>query len=338
MAGDQRARRGHADEDRAGPGADRGRGLLAQRGVRLVADDDRVRVGDVARVADEPLVGLDRHRAVGRVLVAEQRGRDALRVAAVAQLAVELVDEVAAVGEDQDAAGARGLDEADRGDGLAGAGRVLEPEALAGVRVLGRLGDVLVLGLVRASSQSCGSSGSSSSSSSSSPRDRRPASSTGLGGATGAAASPFFSRSASSAVSVPESASTWCADSTVPSTSCGSSCESRRSSPSSSDHWRRQCGDGTFAPGLELDERSVERAPARRAGRERATRRPPPRSGRAHGRTPKRARSLRLKEAWPVRPLAWSQPWTARKVAVRSGRRLTRRTLQGDSRARAPGA
>ena len=35
------------------------------------------------------------------------------------------------MGEDQDAAGARGLDEADGGDGLAGAGRVLEPEAAA---------------------------------------------------------------------------------------------------------------------------------------------------------------------------------------------------------------
>ena len=76
------------------------------------------------------------------VLVPEQRGRDALGVAAVAQLAVELVDEVAAVGEDQDAAGARGLDEAERGDRLAGAGGVLEPEALAGVRVLGLLGEL----------------------------------------------------------------------------------------------------------------------------------------------------------------------------------------------------
>ena len=64
VAGDQRAGRGHADEDRAGPGADRRRGLLAQRGVGLVADDDRVGVGDVAGVADEPLVGLDGDRAV----------------------------------------------------------------------------------------------------------------------------------------------------------------------------------------------------------------------------------------------------------------------------------
>ena len=49
VAGDQRARGGHADEHRLVPVADRRRRLLAQRGVRLVADDDRVRVGDVAR-------------------------------------------------------------------------------------------------------------------------------------------------------------------------------------------------------------------------------------------------------------------------------------------------
>src|SRR6185436_16498140 len=129
-------RRRHTDEHRAGPRADRARRLLAQRRVRLVADDDRVRVGDVARVADEPLVGLDRHGAVRPGLVAEQRRGDARRVAAVTQLAVELVDQVAAVGEDQDAAGPRRLDEADRGDRLAGAGRVLEPEALARVGIL----------------------------------------------------------------------------------------------------------------------------------------------------------------------------------------------------------
>ena len=75
----------------------------------------------------------------------QQRRRDALLVAAVAQLAEELVDEVAAVGQDQHAAGARGLDEAERGDGLAGAGRVLEPEALGGVGVLGLLGELLLV-------------------------------------------------------------------------------------------------------------------------------------------------------------------------------------------------
>ena len=107
----------------------------------LVADHDRVGVGDALRVADEPLVGLDRDRPVGVVLAVEQRRREPLLVAAVGDLADELVDEVAAVGEDQDPAGARGLDEAERGDGLAGAGRVLEPEAARGAGVLGRLVD-----------------------------------------------------------------------------------------------------------------------------------------------------------------------------------------------------
>ena len=150
VAGDQRAGGGHADEDRADPGADAGAGLLAERGVGLVADDDRVGVGDAAGVAHEPLVGLDRDGAVGMVGVVQQRRREPLAVAAVGDLADELVDQVAAVGEDQDAAGARGLDEADRGDGLAGAGGVLEPEAPVGARVLGHLvADVLVLlGLV----------------------------------------------------------------------------------------------------------------------------------------------------------------------------------------------
>ena len=77
--------------------------------------------------------------------------------------------------------------------------------------------------------------------------------------------------SASSAASVPDSASTWWADSTVPSASLGSSSDSRRSSPSSSENSRRQAVEGCFAlrVGLELGERLVERAPARRAGRER---------------------------------------------------------------------
>src|SRR5204862_5576345 len=61
------------------------------------------------------------------------------------QLAEELVDEVAAVGQDQDAAGARGVDEAERGHRLAGAGRVLEPEAAGGIRVLGLLVDLDVV-------------------------------------------------------------------------------------------------------------------------------------------------------------------------------------------------
>jgi hypothetical protein len=104
VPGDQRARGGHADEDRARPGADRARGLLPERGVRLVANHDRVRVGDLAGVAHEPLVGLDRHRAVAVVLALQQGPSDAVLIAPVAKLAVELIDEVAAVGEDQHAA------------------------------------------------------------------------------------------------------------------------------------------------------------------------------------------------------------------------------------------
>ena len=146
VAGDQRARGRHADEDRAGPGADRAGRLLAERGVGLVADHDGVRRRDAARVADEPLVGLDGDWPVGLALLAvEQRGRDSLGVAAVAQLAVELVDEVPAVREDQHPTRAGRLDEAHGRDRLAGAGRVLEPEALVGVRVVrGALGDILV--------------------------------------------------------------------------------------------------------------------------------------------------------------------------------------------------
>src|SRR5205807_322418 len=77
--------------------------------------------------------------AVGRVLAGEQGSVDAVAIAAVAQLAVELVDQVTSVGQDQGPAGARTLDEAKRGDGLARAGGVLEPEATGGVGILGLL-------------------------------------------------------------------------------------------------------------------------------------------------------------------------------------------------------
>ena len=251
MAGDQRARRRHADEHRLVPVADRGGGLLAERRVRLVADDDRVGVGDVARVADEPLVGLDRHRAVGAVLAAHERRGDALAVAAVAQLAEELVDEVAAVREDQDPAGPRALDEAERRDGLAGAGRVLEPEALGGVGVLGRLGQLPLAGVLRRRlvlpvlrllglvlvlvvALLAGDPGRARARRRPPRRRRR---------------SRCRSRTRRAArSSVPESASTWWAESSVPSASRGSSSLSRRSRPSSSDQRWRQPTDGTLAP------------------------------------------------------------------------------------------
>ena len=72
------------------------------------------------------------------------------------------------------------------------------------------------------------------------PRPRRPRDAVG---------DPLpFPDSASSAVSVPDSASTWWAESTVPSTSFGSSWLSSRSRPSRSDQRWRHATDGTLAP------------------------------------------------------------------------------------------
>src|ERR1700722_10711609 len=144
MASDERAGGGHADEDRPCPGPDRTARLLAEGGVGLVADHDRVGAGDTPCIAHEPLVGLDGYGSLGRVLARVQGAGDALLITALAQLAVELIDEVAPVGEDQNAAGLGGLHEAERSDRLAGAGGVLEPEALGRVGILGLIGDVLL--------------------------------------------------------------------------------------------------------------------------------------------------------------------------------------------------
>ena len=141
MAGDQRPGRGHADEHGLGPAANAGARLLAERGVRLVADHNRVSVGDAVGVAHEPLVGLDRDRAIGMVRAVHERRRETVLVAAIGDLADELVDEVAPVGEDQHAAGSRRLNEPKRGNRLAGARGVLEPEPATCPRILGRLGD-----------------------------------------------------------------------------------------------------------------------------------------------------------------------------------------------------
>jgi hypothetical protein len=100
VAGDQGAGRGHADVDGAVPVADAGARFLAQGGVCLVADHDRVGAGDPLLVADEPLVGLNRDRPVGVVAAVEQRRPQPLLVAAGGDLTDELVDQVAAVGED----------------------------------------------------------------------------------------------------------------------------------------------------------------------------------------------------------------------------------------------
>ena len=239
-----------------GPGADAGAGLLAERGVGLVADHDRVGVGDAAGVADEPLVGLDRDRAVRVVGAVEQRRREPLAVAAVGDLADELVDEVAAVGEDQDAAGARGLDEADRGDRLAGAGGVLEPEAAVGARVLGRLVDdvlvllvlVPVLGLLVGLEGVVLVVGRLGSPVGRRRRSRLAPLPDPLPLAPEPFALPFCSSSAISAASVPESASTWCSFSSAPSARWDVSSASRRSSPSISEKLRRHSIEGASRP------------------------------------------------------------------------------------------
>ena len=143
-------------------------------------------------------------------------------VAVLGELAAELVDEQAAVGEDQDAFGARRLDEAGGGDRLAGRGRVAEAVAAHRAGVLLRLGRQLlvvlavgreaelVLGLVV------------------------------LVGRLGSSPLPFacplpfslFCTAAISSVSMPASASTWWRRSSVPDASCGGFSERTRSRPS----------------------------------------------------------------------------------------------------------
>ena len=222
---DQLLGRGHADVDRLAQRADRRRGLLAERGVRLVADHELVRVaGDLADVAREPRVGLDRDRVrvARRGVPLEDRVVEAAAVAVVGQLAPELVDEQAAVREDQDAFGAGGLDEAGGGDRLARRGRVAEAVAAdrAGIlldRQRLRL-DLLVLELgLRAPPPRA-------------PRPRRAAAPRRCRSRSRS----VFCAAAISSVSIPASASTWWRRSSVPEARCGGFSESTRSRPSRS--------------------------------------------------------------------------------------------------------
>ena len=43
-----------------------------KRGMCLIADDDRVGVGDALVIANEPLIGLDRDRTIGIVTTVQQ--------------------------------------------------------------------------------------------------------------------------------------------------------------------------------------------------------------------------------------------------------------------------
>ena len=135
---DQLLGRRHADVDRLAERADRGARLLAERRVGLVADHELVRAArDLGRVAREPGVGLDRDRVVAqRLHAAVDRVGEALGVALGREVARELGDEQAAVGEDQDAEVARRLDEPGRGDRLPGRRRMAEAVAARGAGIL----------------------------------------------------------------------------------------------------------------------------------------------------------------------------------------------------------
>jgi hypothetical protein len=151
LLGDQLLGRRHADVDRLREAADGRARLLAQGGMRLVADDELV--GGAAERADvprEPRVGLDRDRiAVQRLLALFDLGHDPVAVPLGLELSVELGDQQPAVREDEDPHRARRLDEPRRGNGLARGSRVAETEAAGGAGILGGrrllfLGELLV--------------------------------------------------------------------------------------------------------------------------------------------------------------------------------------------------
>ncbi len=146
LLGDQVLRRGHADVDRLREAADRRARLLTERRVRLVADDELVGgARERVHVPREPRVGLDRERVrLQRLLTLGDRGAQAVAVALCREVARELVDQQAAVGENEDAHRPRGLDEARGGDRLAGGRRVAEAVAAHGARVV-RDGELLDL-------------------------------------------------------------------------------------------------------------------------------------------------------------------------------------------------
>ena len=98
----------------------------------------------------EPRVRLDRERVgAQRLLAPLDRVGEPLAVALGRQVAAELVDEQAAVREDQHAEVARRLDEPGGGDRLAGRGGVAEAVAARGAGVLA--GEAGLLGLLVAS-------------------------------------------------------------------------------------------------------------------------------------------------------------------------------------------
>ena len=140
---DQLLGRGHPDVERLVEAADRVRRLLAERGVRLVADHQLIGgARDLVGVTREPGVGLDRERVGAQRLVpAYDRVGEPVAVALGRQVTAELVDEQPAVREDQHSEPACAFDEAGGGDRLARCGGMAEAVAACGARVLaGELG------------------------------------------------------------------------------------------------------------------------------------------------------------------------------------------------------
>ena len=131
---DQLLRRGHADIDGLAERADRRARLLAEGRVSLVANHELIGgAGDLARVPREPGIGLDRDRVVAeRFLACIDRIGEAVGIALGREVPLELRDEQAPVGENEDPEVTGRLDETCRCDRLARSRRV--PEAIAARR------------------------------------------------------------------------------------------------------------------------------------------------------------------------------------------------------------
>ena len=111
--------RRHADVERLVECADGGARLLPERSVRLVAEDEVVRLAvELDAVAREPRVGLDRDRVLVGGVAPATASVKRVAVSLGREVARELRDEQPPVGEDQDPEVARCLDEAGRGDRL----------------------------------------------------------------------------------------------------------------------------------------------------------------------------------------------------------------------------
>ena len=107
----------------------------------LVAEDHAIDVAvEAICILDKPRVGLDGDRRHQRRLGSAEHGvLEAVRVALLFEVALELVDQETAMGKDQNAGDLGGIDKGSSGDGLAGGGWMLEAVAANGARVVDRL-------------------------------------------------------------------------------------------------------------------------------------------------------------------------------------------------------